>query len=181
MSESYKATVMASIISAINSKAAPQKGAVNGRWGQKKGWRRLAMDKKADIEGRLNALLTKDEVALVDKEVIQSLLNGIIDGRMRIEDRNEANRIIVEYSRLIRKPRVRKKPTKGMIRQMEKAASTFSHSVFMACQACDNLQDTNYSWITPEERRGMILKLGASAIRLLEVQAKLMERENDNC
>lgn len=138
--------------------------------GIRKSWKKVKPDSEhPDISLRLKSLIDRVDVSDADKEKAQHLLGTIVDGYIKSADHAAATKLWFA--------------NKASKREKERRASSFdtlATSVFVVCQACENLRDLKLPHNIPrEERLKMVTKLNASAQDLLKLQHKLTE-EKDN-
>lgn len=138
--------------------------------GIRKSWKKVKPDSEhPDISLRLKSLIDRVDVSDADKNKAQHLLGTIVDGYIKSTDHAAATKLWFA--------------NKASKREKERRASSFdtlATSVFVVCQACENLRDLKLPHNIPrEERLKMVTKLNVSAQDLLKLQHKLTE-EKDN-
>ena len=142
----------------------------NGRFGYKKGWRKIAKnDYDINIRKRLYLIVQDQRFPESVKDEAHRFLSTIVDDRMP-SDEWEAARIFVRQN---------KTPNKDELKNIERMESAESHAVFLACQACDNLRDRTIKITFKQERAKMAMQLAEAINALSALQMQLMGGEDD--
>jgi hypothetical protein len=143
----------------------------NGRFGFKKGWRKVAKNQwDINIRKRLYILTQDPHAPESVKDQAHSFLSMIVDDRMPTKE-YEAARKFVRENKILNKEEVKR---------LEQRDTAESHAVFMACQACDNLRDRGIKISSRQERANMTMQI-ASAIHVLsDLQIRLMGGNDDD-
>ena len=143
---------------------------VNGRFGYKKGWRKIAKnDYDINIRKRLHRIVQDQRFPESVKDEAHRFLSTIVDDRMP-SDEWEAARIFVRQN---------KTPNKDELKHIERMESAESHAVFLACQACDNLRDRTIKITFKQERAKMAMQLAEAINVLSTLQIQLLGGEDD--
>ena len=142
----------------------------NGRFGYKKGWRKIAKNDYAiNIRKRLYLIVQDQRFPESVKDEAHRFLSTIVDDRMPSYEL-EAARIFVRQN---------KTPNKDELKNIERMESAESHAVFLACQACDNLRDRTIKITFKQERAKMAMQLAEAINVLSTLQIQLMGGEDD--
>jgi hypothetical protein len=131
----------------------------------KAGWKKI--DEK--ILNDVQEFLDRPDVSDAPKKQVTKFMNGAEDGRMKTTD-------FIDVTQIVAKNRVSKKEKEKRIT----ASETFENALFVACQACTNLDDMK----VPVMPRAKCIKLasdiGRAARHLLQLQGQLVEEEEDD-
>jgi hypothetical protein len=131
----------------------------------KAGWKKV--DEKT--KNNILAFLDRPDVSDEPKKQVVKFLNGAEDGRMKVED-------YIDVAQIVAKNKISKREKAKRVT----ASETFENALFVACQACTNLDDMK----VPVMPRAKCIKLasdiGRAARHLLQLQGQLVEEEEDD-
>jgi hypothetical protein len=130
----------------------------------KNGWRTL--DEKTWSE--IQAVLERPDVSSTDKKRLSGFLNNVENGKMETVDFLDATQIVTS-NRVSKEERAKR----------EKASATFENALFMACQACFNLEEMKMPALSKTKRYMLVAKISHAAGYLLQLQSQLVQEEDE--
>lgn len=137
--------------------------------GVKHGWTKMDDKTYNDIQ----ALLDRPDVSDADKKRTFQLLDGMKDGKIQTINYFDIGKILAD-NRASKKERAKRST----------ASKIFENAVFMACQACDNLDDMKIPVLPKTNRVELVAKISWAAGNLLRLQHQLLhegeEEESDD-
>jgi hypothetical protein len=129
------------------------------------GWRKVS-DKSL---GEFQSFLARPDVGDADKRELSRLIDGgVEEKRMKVADYIGAVRIVTA-NKANKRERARK----------VEASTTFENALFMACQACDNLDFDDARPLVFSEliRAKLVARIARAAVKLLRLQSQLAQEE----
>jgi len=131
---------------------------------KKAGWSKMDEKTYRDVE----VLLDRPDVSDPDKKRIYKLMDGIKEGKIQTVDYFEIAKILAD-NRASKKERAKRST----------ASKTFENAVFMACQACDNLDDMKVPVLPKAARIDLVAKISWAVGNLIRLQYQLIQEEED--
>lgn len=150
-------------IKQISAKYYPSK--VSSNKGHKKGWTK--MDEKT--YNNVQLLLDRSDVSDANKKRTYQIMDNIQDGKIPTIDYLDITRILANN-----------KFSKKEMAKRDTASKTFENAIFMACQACDNLDDMKMPVLPKANRVNLVAKISGAAVNLLRLQNQLLYEEEDD-
>jgi len=130
----------------------------------KRGWTTIDEKTYSDIQ----VLLDRPDVSDTDKKRVYKLMEGIQEGKMPTIDFFDIGEILSGN-----------KASKKELAKRQTASKTFENAVFMACQACDNLEDMRVPVLPRSNRVDLVTMISAAAVNLLQLQNQLLHEEEE--
>jgi hypothetical protein len=128
------------------------------------GWRKI--DDK--IYNDMQALLQRPDVSDTDKDRMEKVMFGMEDRRLKLDDYLKITRLLTDN-----------KANKEERAKREKASKTFEHALFMACQACDNLDGMKMPVLSRDRRLNLVVRISRAVNQLSQFQCQLLQEEED--
>lgn len=129
------------------------------------GWTKMDEKTYKDVE----VLLDRPDVSDADKKHVYKLMDGVKDGKIETVAFFEIAKILAD-NRASKKERAKRST----------ASKTFENAVFMACQACNNLDDMKIPVLPKAARINLVAKISEAAVSLLRLQNQLIQEEDDD-